>query len=64
MTERCINQARYWVKLKYSDAYIQSQMWASRDVNTSIENINLAVKLAREEQEKGISFELKEILNL
>ena len=52
MTEKCLKEARYWVQYDKDDTYIQSRMWASRDQDTSIQDIKDAIELARKEQKE------------
>ncbi len=47
-TQQLINSAAKWLKGGYSDAYIQSQMYASRDQNTGIKHIVYAIEKAKE----------------
>lgn len=47
ITPHCQKKADKWVSGGYSDAYIQSQMYASRDQNTSIEHIVKAIEISR-----------------
>ena len=52
MTTKCLKEARYWVQYDKDDTYIQSRMWASRDQDTSIQDIKDAIELARKEQKE------------
>lgn len=47
ITPYCQKLADKWVKGGYSDAYIQSQMYASRDQNTSIDHIVKAIEISK-----------------
>lgn len=47
ITPYCQKQADKWVIGLYSDAYIQSQMYASRDQNTSIDHIVKAIEISK-----------------
>lgn len=47
ITPHCQKLADKLIKCNYSDTYIQSQMYASRDQNTSIEHIVKAIEIAK-----------------
>ena len=63
MTEKCLKEARYWVQYDKDDTYIQIRMWASRDQDTSIQDIKDAIELARKEQ-KELTNSWKQATNL
>lgn len=48
ITPYCQKLADKWIKGNYSEAYIQSQMYASRDQNTSIEHIVKAIEISKQ----------------
>ena len=48
-TPELIYKAKGWLKQGYSYAYIQSIMYASRDENTGIKHISLAINKAKQE---------------
>ncbi len=43
-----IETAKYWLKQGYSEAYIQSKMYAAKDENTGILHIAAAIEKAKE----------------
>ena len=42
-----IEKAKQWTVYGYSEAYVQSQLWASRDEHTSINDIAEAIRLSK-----------------
>jgi len=50
LTPELINKAATWLKGGYSDAYIQSQMYAARNENTGIQHIAAAIEKAKQNQ--------------
>lgn len=47
LTPELIETAKKWLKGGYSDTYIQSQMYASRNENTGISHITAAIEKAK-----------------
>lgn len=47
LTPRLIDEAKRLLKYGYSDAYIQSQMYAARNENTGISHIAAAIEKAK-----------------
>lgn len=47
LTPALIESAKKWLKGGYSEAYIQSQMYAARNENTGINHIAAAIKKAK-----------------
>lgn len=47
LTPDLIKQAKKWLSGGYSDAYIQSQMYAARNESTSINHIVAAIEKAK-----------------
>lgn len=43
-----VNQAKGWLKY-HSEAYAESKMWQSRDMNTSIKHIVKAIETAKKQ---------------
>jgi hypothetical protein len=48
MTPELINTAKKWLSGGYSEAYIQSQMYAARNESTSIFHIAAAIEKAKQ----------------
>ncbi len=44
LRKRLLNEATRWIKGGYSENYAQCQMWASRNIHTSMEDIVEAIR--------------------
>ena len=52
VSQRVLDRAKVLVYHNYSDAYIETTLWAERDSITSIKHITLAIEVAKESLNK------------